>query len=72
MNIVQKVALILVFCTVLGGFALLSYVMYKHNNPEIDLASLLIDDKNKIAQAFFSPDDDVRDILVALIDAERV
>lgn len=70
-NVLQKAALIFVFCTVLGGFGLLSYVIYKHNNPEIDLAAMLIDDKKQIAQAFFSPDDDMRNLLVALINAEK-
>lgn len=70
-NILKKIALIFVFCAVTGGFAALAYMLYQHQNPEANLAALLIDDDKKIIQAFFSPDDHVRDILIGLINAEK-
>ncbi len=70
-NSLQKIALVLVFCVVLGAFAALAYMLSSYQNPQINLAKLLINNENKIAEAFFSPDDELRSILIALIDAEQ-
>ena len=56
---------------VLGAFAALAYIVSQHENPEVKLAKLLIDDENHVAQAFFSPDDELKSLLITLIDAEK-
>lgn len=70
-NIAKKIALVLVFCFVTGGFALLSYMLYQQQNPEIKLIKLLLDEEKKIARAFFAPDDPIKPLLIGLIDAEK-
>lgn len=67
----QKIGVIAVFCIVLSGFAALAYVLYQRNNPEAKLIDLLLDDNKRVAQAFFSPDDDIRSILLDLVHVEK-
>ena len=66
----RRLSVGIAFCSVLAGFGVLSYKIYHRENPEAFLASKLVDEKNQVAQAF-SPDDDLRPLLVSLIDVER-
>ncbi len=70
-NILQKIALVGLFCAVLGAFAALAFVLSGNEDTEAKLAKVLLDDENKIAQAFFSPDDELKNLLIGLIDVEK-
>ena len=65
---VKKIVIYITFCTVLGGFAVIAYVI--SHTEKRDLARELIAADGHVAKAYFSPDDGMRDILIALIDAE--
>jgi mitochondrial cardiolipin hydrolase len=70
-TIVQKLMLLAVFSVVFGGFALVAYKLYQQQNPEIKLTKLLLNEDKKIARAFFSPDDELKFLLIDLIDTEK-
>ncbi len=69
-NILKNIALTTVFLSVVGAFAAIGYWL-QASDDEARLSKLLFDEHKKIAQAFFSPDNDVRDLLISLINLEK-
>lgn len=70
MNSFQRLVVGASFILVLVGFGTLAYVVARHDD-EGYLRKLLYDEQKHIAQPFFSPDDQVRDILISLISCEK-
>lgn len=70
-RILKKIFLILIFTTIVLSFGLFAYIINKIQDKEFYLQSLLIDNDNKILKAFFSPDDNLKDILLTLIACEK-
>lgn len=70
-NLVKRFLLIGIFCTVLAGFGLLAYIIGQTQAPQARLKALLCPQGQHIAQAFFSPDDDMSSVLVDLIASEQ-
>jgi phosphatidylserine/phosphatidylglycerophosphate/cardiolipin synthase-like enzyme len=68
---IKRAFLMFVFCFIITMFAAAAYVLYKSENYETYLTSILLDEHNHIHKAFFSPDDDVKEILVGLINMEK-
>ncbi len=68
-NIVRKLSVAAIFFLVLACFGAAAY--YVAHAGERDLKKTLFDEENRVAQAFFSPDDDLRSILIALIKEEK-
>jgi mitochondrial cardiolipin hydrolase len=58
------------FVLMLIGCGALAYVATRHDD-EAYLRKLLYDEQKHIAEPFFSPDDQVRDILISLISCEQ-
>jgi phosphatidylserine/phosphatidylglycerophosphate/cardiolipin synthase-like enzyme len=58
------------FLAVFACFAALSYWV-SHEDHEAKLNKLLVDGNGRIEQAFFTPEDDVRSILISLIALEK-
>ncbi len=70
MNSFQRLVVGVSFILVLVGCGALAYVVARHDD-EGYLRKLLYDEQKHIAQPFFSPDDQVRDILISLISCEK-
>lgn len=68
-SLVRKVAVLVSFIAVLGAFGAAAYwFSYK---DERNLSKALSTHQGFVAQSFFSPDDDLRSLLISLIDAEK-
>lgn len=70
MNGLQRLLVGGSFFLVVAGCAALSYVVAR-TDDEGYLRKLLYDDQKHIAEPFFSPDDQLRDILITLISCEK-
>lgn len=71
MNTIKRIILVTIFSIIFAGFAVLAYVIQKSQDPETQLKRILVNEDTTIAKAFFSPDDDVKSLLVNLINAEK-
>jgi phosphatidylserine/phosphatidylglycerophosphate/cardiolipin synthase-like enzyme len=71
MPFLRKISAILAFVCVFAGFATVAYYIAHENDPVVRLKKQLINEKGEVAAAFFSPDDDLRTMLVSLINAEN-
>ena len=67
----KNVTRAIVFILVIFVFGSLSYVVNKSKDHEIYLKKILLNTDNNITKAFFSPDDDIVNILISLINAEK-
>lgn len=67
----QKIAFISIFLSILTGFGILAYYVGQYNSNEAYLSSIILNKDNKIEKALFSPDDNIKDILMALIENEK-
>lgn len=67
----RKLLVIIAFGVVFIGFAAVAYYVAHETDPAAQLAKKLINEKNNVAATFFSPDDDLRSLLVSLINAEQ-
>lgn len=68
---IQRLSLILAFISTISFFGFITFYVSKLTSQEIKLEEILLDHEKRICKAFFSPDDPIRDILVALINAEK-
>lgn len=68
-SFIRKVVAGSAFLAVLGGFAVASYWFSHHDERKLSRA--LSTHQGFVAQSFFSPDDDLRSMLISLIDAEK-
>lgn len=71
MSFVRKISVTSAFLAVFLGCGAVAYYISHETDPAVRLAKELINDKNNVAAAFFSPDDDLRSLLVSLIEAEN-
>ncbi len=71
MNIFQKVVVGSVFIGVVACFMGVAHLISVTQNPEYQLEKMLINKDNKVARAYFSPDDTLASLLKGLIDAEK-
>jgi len=67
-NIVRKISVTLAFLTTLAAFAAVAYVISKHDVYRLEQQLIV---NGTVAQAYFSPEDDLRSLLISLIDAEQ-
>ncbi len=59
------------FLVVLGGFVVASYWLSYHEERKLSRTLSTSHPGGMVVQSFFSPDDDLRSIMVSLIDAEK-
>ena len=67
---IQNVVFVGVFITVAVCFMGLAHVISVRQSPGFHLEKMLINQDNRIARAYFSPDDKLASLLKGLIDAE--
>jgi phosphatidylserine/phosphatidylglycerophosphate/cardiolipin synthase-like enzyme len=68
-NIMRKIAVVTVF---LGTFTLCALVAYRiSTHDDHRLKQRLVAEDGTVAHAYFSPEDDLRSLLISLINAER-
>lgn len=70
MNFFQRLVVGAAFVITVVSFMGLAHVISRSQNPELKLEKMLIDKDNKVARAYFSPDDHLASLLKGLIDAE--
>jgi|GEM_PF-2889605 len=68
---VQSLLLAAVFVAIVSCFAATAYILRCAQDPEHQLEKLLINSDKGICKAFFSPDDNVRSVLIKLIQTEQ-
>ncbi len=68
-SFVRKLVALLAFLIVLGCFGIASYWLSLRDERKLSRA--LSTHQGFVVQSFFSPDDDLRSILIGLIDAEK-
>jgi len=61
----------IVFFGIIAGFTFFSYVIQQANDPCFYLEKVLLNSDQKVLKSFFSPDDDIRSVLINLIRAEK-
>lgn len=61
----------IIFLLIIISFGLFAYIVQKSQDQEEYLKNLLIDENNKTLKAFFSPDDNLKQILISLISCEK-
>ena len=71
MRFFKRIVQLALFVGVLGFFTAVAYVIYRSGDDEVHLKALLLNDEKRVTQAFFSPDDNLRSILISLIDSEK-
>lgn len=71
MTIIQKIVFVSVFVGVAACFMGVARLISQSQNPIFKLEKMLINKDNRIARAYFSPDDGLSSILKGLIDAEK-
>lgn len=62
---------VIIFILTILSFGLFAYIVQKSQDKELYLRELLIDQNDKILKVFFSPDDNLKDILISLISCEK-
>ncbi len=68
LKIIRRLTIVGAFCITLAAFAAVAYVISRHE--EYSLQQQLIVD-GQVSQSYFSPEDDLRSLLISLIDAEQ-
>lgn len=71
MEILKRLVLAVVFLAVTGIFCCAAAIIYQTTNPTAALRNLLVGKNGKIKTAFFSPQDQIKNILINLIDHEQ-
>ena len=67
----RQLTVILTFCAILAVFGAIAYVIHNGQDPEQQLIKLLADENKNIAKALFAPDDDLKSVLIRLINCEK-
>ena len=70
-KLLNRLSLCFVFLAISAVFAATSYVVLKSNNSAIDLNKILVDAQGNVSKAFFSPDNDIQNILINIINQEQ-
>jgi phosphatidylserine/phosphatidylglycerophosphate/cardiolipin synthase-like enzyme len=70
-KLLQRVILGVVFCAITTAFGVIAYYVCQAQQPEAQLQTVLLNSDKRVTKAFFSPDDNPRDILLDLIRAEK-
>lgn len=71
MKFLRKIIFVTVFLFAIATFGIFAYILKNNQDPEVYLKSLLLNQDNTIIKAFFSPDDDLKEILLNLISYEK-
>lgn len=67
-NMIRKISVAIAFLTTLAAFAVVAYVISKQDVYRLE-SQLIVN--GTVAQAYFSPEDDLRSLLILLIEAEQ-
>lgn len=67
----QRLVLMLIFVTTLAVSFFAANSLYHYQNYTNKAECVLLNEKGQIKRALFSPDDNIEDVLVSLIDTER-
>ncbi len=67
-NVFRKISVILAFGITLAAFAAVAYVISRHDVYTLEQQLIV---NGTVSQAYFSPEDDLRSLLISLIDAEQ-
>ena len=68
-SVMRKLSVTVAFLGTLAAFAAIAYVINKHDSYKLE--QQLISSDGTVAKAYFSPEDDLRSLLISLIDAEN-
>ncbi len=67
----KKIFFIIFFILTIISFGLFAYIVHKTYDKDTCLKELLLDKDDTILKAFFSPDDNIKEILINLIECEK-
>lgn len=67
----ERLALTVIFCLIIGIFFYVAYKINEWQSPAYQAAQVLVDDTSQIRRALFSPDDNVQELLITLINEEK-
>lgn len=70
-SFLKRFFLALIFVTTLAVSFFAAHSLYRYQNDTDTIECSLVNDKGLVKRALFSPDDNIEEVLVGLIDAER-
>ncbi len=70
-SFLKRAALGTVFCGVLAGFGVVAYVIHQSQDTQAKILAGLVGKDGRVAKAFFSPDDSIKQLLIGLIEEEK-